>query len=58
MGQANETVQAHTIARQILDTHPKSLIGLEDLAGMRERTKRRKWRAPGPRSSFPFPPKL
>jgi hypothetical protein len=47
----------HTIARQILDTHPKSLIGLEDLTGIRERTKRRKRRVPGPRNFFRFPPK-
>ena len=32
----------HTIAKQILDTHPHRLIGLEDLTGIRERTRRRK----------------
>jgi putative transposase len=32
----------HTIAKQILDTHPHSLVGLEDLTGIRERTRRRK----------------
>ena len=37
----------HTIAKQILDTHPHSLIGLEDLTGIRERTKRRKRRRKG-----------
>ena len=37
----------HTIAKQILDTHPTSLIGLEDLTGIRERTKRRKRRRKG-----------
>ena len=37
----------HTIAKQILDTHPNSLIGLEDLTGIRERTKRRKRRRKG-----------
>ena len=37
----------HTIAKQILDTHPQSLIGLEDLTGIHERTKRRKRRRKG-----------
>src|ERR1051326_8712603 len=37
----------HTIAKQILNTHPSSLIGLEDLTGIRERTKRRKRRRRG-----------
>ena len=37
----------HTIAKHILDTHPHSLIGLEDLTGIRERTKRRKQRRKG-----------
>ena len=37
----------HTIAKQILDTHPHALIGLEDLNGIRERTKRRKKRRTG-----------
>jgi IS605 OrfB family transposase len=32
----------HRIAKQILDTHPKSLIGLEDLTDIRERAKRHK----------------
>ena len=30
----------HTIAKQILDTHPTSFLGLEDLTGIRDRTKR------------------
>ena len=30
----------HTISKHILDTHPHALIGLEDLTGIRERTKR------------------
>jgi len=30
----------HTIARRIIDQHPQALIGLEDLASIRERTKR------------------
>ena len=37
----------HTIAKHLLDTHPHSLIGLEDLTGIRERTKRRKKRRKG-----------
>jgi putative transposase len=32
----------HTIAKQILETHPSSLVGLEDLTGIRERTKRKR----------------
>ncbi len=31
----------HAISRQILDTHPHAFIGLEDLSGIRDRTKRR-----------------
>jgi putative transposase len=31
----------HTISKRILDTHPRTFIGLEDLSGMRGRTKRR-----------------
>src|ERR1051326_5015601 len=31
----------HTIAKQILDTHPTSFLGLEDLTGLRDRTKRK-----------------
>jgi IS605 OrfB family transposase len=31
----------HTISKLILDTHPQSFIGLEDLTGIRERTKRK-----------------
>lgn len=34
----------HTLAKQIITEHPHSLIGLEDLTGIRERTKRRKRR--------------
>jgi putative transposase len=37
----------HTLSRSIIDAHPNSLIGLEDLTGMRERTKRRKKRLKG-----------
>jgi putative transposase len=37
----------HTVAKQILDTHPHSLFGLEELTGIRERTKRRKKRRKG-----------
>jgi hypothetical protein len=36
----------HIIAWQILDTHPSSLIGLEDLTGIRTRCRRRKRLAP------------
>lgn len=32
----------HTIARRIVDAHPHSIIGLEDLTNIHERTKRRK----------------
>jgi putative transposase len=31
----------HTIAKHILDTHPHAFIGLEDLSGIRDRTKRK-----------------
>ena len=34
----------HTIAKQIVAAHPHTLIGLEDLTGIRERAKRRKRR--------------
>lgn len=34
----------HTIAKQIITEHPHTLIGLEDLTGIRERTRRRKRR--------------
>lgn len=37
----------HITSKQILDTHPHSLIGLEDLTDIRERTKRRKYRRTG-----------
>ena len=50
MGQRERRFQLstnHTIAKHILDTHPHSLIGLEDLTGIRERTKRRKKRRKG-----------
>ena len=32
----------HTIAKQIIEQHPHALIGLEDLTGIRERTRRKK----------------
>ncbi len=32
----------HTVSSRILDTHPHSFIGLEDLTGIRDRTKRKK----------------
>jgi hypothetical protein len=31
----------HVIRRQIVDSYPTSLLGVEDLTGIRERTKRR-----------------
>jgi putative transposase len=34
----------HTIAKSIVTSHPHTLIGLEELTGIRERTKRRKRR--------------
>src|SRR2546421_1197939 len=34
----------HSIAKQIVEAHPHTLIGLEELTGIRERTKRRKRR--------------
>jgi len=34
----------HTIAKSIVQTHPHTLIGLEELTGIRERTKRRRKR--------------
>ncbi len=34
----------HTIAKQIVKAHPHTLLGLEELTGIRERTKRRKRR--------------
>jgi putative transposase len=34
----------HSIAKQIVNAHPHTLIGLEELTGIRERTKRRKRR--------------
>jgi putative transposase len=34
----------HTIAKHIVEAHPHTLIGLEDLTGIRERTKRRRKR--------------
>jgi transposase len=46
----------HTIAKHILDTHPHSLIGLEDLTGIRERTRRRKKRRKG-KQLVPVSPK-
>ena len=31
----------HTISKRILDTHPQAFIGLEELSGIRDRTKRK-----------------
>ncbi len=41
----------HTIAKRILDSHPHAFIGLEDLPGIRDRTKRRKKRRTGKKLS-------
>ena len=37
----------HVISKRIIDTHPQALLGLEELNGIRERTKRRKKRRKG-----------
>ncbi len=37
----------HVIAKTIVNTHPNTLIGIEDLTGIRERTKRPKHRRKG-----------
>src|SRR5215469_14463564 len=37
----------HVIAKTIIEQHPQAFIGLEDLTGIRERTKRRKRRRKG-----------
>ena len=34
----------HVMSKHLLNTHPESFIGLEDLNGIRDRTKRRKYR--------------
>jgi putative transposase len=34
----------HSIAKQLVETHPHTLLGLEELTGIRERTRRRKRR--------------
>ena len=47
---ARETVQAAhqpAISKRILDSHPQAFIGVEDLTGIRERTKRRTRRRKG-----------
>jgi IS605 OrfB family transposase len=46
----------HVIAKTIVEAHPHTLIGLEDLTGIRERTKRRKHRRKGKRL-LPLTPK-
>jgi putative transposase len=35
----------HTISRCIVENHPHSIIGLEDLTHIRERTRRQAWQA-------------
>jgi putative transposase len=46
----------HTISKRILETHSQSLIGLEDLSGIRDRTNRRKKRRKG-KKLLPLTPK-
>ncbi len=46
----------HVIAKTIVRKHPHALIGLEDLTGIRERTKRHKHRHKG-KLLFPLTPK-
>src|SRR5215467_904043 len=40
--QEPKLITNHKISTRILDTHPHSFIGLEDLTGIRDRTKRKK----------------
>ncbi len=46
----------HTISKQIVDTHPHALIGLEELTGIRERKPRPKKRRKG-KKVLPLTPK-
>ncbi len=46
----------HVIAKTIVEAHPHTLIGLEDLTGIRERTRRRKRRRKG-KKLIPVSPK-
>jgi IS605 OrfB family transposase len=46
----------HVISKQILETHPHSFMGMEDLTDIRERTKRRKYRRRG-KHFLPVPAK-
>ncbi len=46
----------HTISQRIVDTHPHALIGLEELTGIRDRTKRKKKRRKG-KKVLPLTPK-
>ncbi|HEX4204786.1 MAG TPA: transposase [Ktedonobacteraceae bacterium] len=49
----------HHIARQIVTTHQEALIGLEDLTGIRERTKpRKRKRKKGSKGTEPATPKM
>jgi IS605 OrfB family transposase len=45
----------HVIAKTIVEQHPQALIGIEDLTGIRERTKRRKRRRKG-KKTLPLTP--
>jgi hypothetical protein len=47
----------HVLSRRIVEAHPASLIGLEDLNGIRERTKRRTKRRKGMQLVPPCRPK-
>jgi putative transposase len=46
----------HVIAKNIIEQHPQAFIGLEDLTGIRERTKRRKHKRKG-NKILPLTPK-
>jgi putative transposase len=46
----------HTISKRIVDTHQEALIGLEELTGIRDRTKRKKKRRKG-KKVLPLTPK-
>jgi putative transposase len=46
----------HVIAKTIIEQHPQAFIGLENLTGIRERTKRRKYRRKG-NKILPLTPK-
>ena len=45
----------HTISKHILDTHPHSFIGVEDLTGIRDRTKAQTWQEGQPEATTSEP---